>query len=503
MFRSKQLGEAQMMSVLPEKKEGSFPLLLWGGWECGGKQEIGIPFTGRIAGPEGLNPWQYAVGDSKTVEVVLAGLSRASRVMGSMTRHRRSQILAETARLLEANREALAHLLVCEVGKPIAAARFEVERAATTFLLASRLAADFGSQLIPGDIVPQGARMTGMVERVPIGPVLAITPYNFPLNLLAHKVAPALASGCPVVVKPAPKGALSALALGKILLSAGLPPEALSIVPCDIPEILAMVDAPEIPVVSFTGSAEVGWSLRDRVPRKQVLLELGGNAAVVILKDAPEDGLVDRLMTGAFAYSGQICISIQRILVERSRYDSFLERFVERVRRMESEGGVGDPAEPSTLMGPLISETHARKVHEKVLSAISRGAVSSLPVKRLGALLHPVILSGTDSYDPIEQEEIFGPVVTVNPFDSPDEAVKRINCSRFGIQASIMTGSLETGILMAGELEMGGVLVNEIPTFRLDHWPYGGVKESGKGWEGVAYAMEEMTRPRLLAYRLH
>jgi len=503
MFRSKQLGEAQMMSVLPEKKEGSFPLLLWGRWECGGKQESGVPFTGRIAGPEGLNPWQYAVGDSKTVEVVLAGLSRASRVMGSMTRYRRSQILAETARLLEANREALAHLLVCEVGKPIAAARFEVERAATTFLLASRLAADFGSQLIPGDIVPQGARMTGMVERVPIGPVLAITPYNFPLNLLAHKVAPALASGCPVVVKPAPKGALSALALGKLLLAAGLPPEALSIVPCDIPEVLAMVDASEIPVVSFTGSAEVGWSLRDRVPRKQVLLELGGNAAVAILKDAPEEGLVDRLMTGAFAYSGQICISIQRILVERSRYDSFLERFVERVRRMESEGGVGDPAEPSTLMGPLISETHARKVHEKVLSAISRGAVSSLPVKRLGALLHPVILSGTDSYDPIEQEEIFGPVVTVNPFDSPDEAVKRINCSRFGIQASIMTGSLETGILMAGELEMGGVLVNEIPTFRLDHWPYGGVKESGKGWEGVAYAMEEMTRPRLLAYRLH
>jgi acyl-CoA reductase-like NAD-dependent aldehyde dehydrogenase len=208
-------------------------------------------------------------------------------------------------------------------------------------------------------------------------------------------------------------------------------------------------------------------------------------------------------MTGAFAYSGQICISIQRILVDRSRYDRFLETFVERVRKMGNEGGIGDPASSSTLMGSLISETHATRVHEKVLSAISRGAVSSLPVKRLGAMLHPVILSGTDADDPIEQEEVFGPVVTVNPFDSPAEAVKRVNGSRFGIQASIMTGSLETGILMAGELEMGGVLVNEIPTFRLDHWPYGGVKESGKGWEGVAYAMEEMTRPRLLAYRLH
>jgi acyl-CoA reductase-like NAD-dependent aldehyde dehydrogenase len=332
----------QMMSVLPEKKEGLFPYLLWGKWECGQKQETGVSLTENIPGPEDRNSWQYALGDRKTVDLVLSGLSNASRVMGSMTRHRRSQILSETARLLDVNREALANLLVCEVGKPISAARFEVERAATTFLLASRLAMDFGSQLIPGDIVPQGARMTGMVERVPIGPVLAITPYNFPLNLLAHKVAPALASGCPVVVKPAPKGALSALALGKILLSAGLPPEALSIVPCDIPEVLLMVDAPEIPVISFTGSAEVGWSLRDRVPRKQVLLELGGNAAVVILKDAREEGLVDRLMTGAFAYSGQICISIQRILVDRSRYDSFLKTFVERVRKMEREGGIGD-----------------------------------------------------------------------------------------------------------------------------------------------------------------
>lgn len=492
-----------MLSILPEKKDGQFPLLLWGRWESGRKQESGMPLTRLIAGPEGSDPWRYALGDTQTVSSVLEGLPQASRVMGAMTRNRRSAILAETARLLEINRDALANLLVCEVGKPIAASRFEVERAATTFLLASRLAGDFGSRLVPGDIVPQGVRMTGMIERVPIGPVLAITPYNFPLNLLAHKVAPALASGCPVIVKPAPKGVLSALALGKILLSAGLPPEALSIVPCDIPEILAMVDAPQIPVVSFTGSADVGWSLRDRAPRKQVLLELGGNAAVMVLNDAPEEGLFDRLMAGAFAYSGQVCISIQRILVDRSRYDCFLDGFVRRVEKMVKDGGVGDPGAQGTLMGPLISEAHARRVHEKVLSAMARGASSSLPVTRRESLLDPVILSGTDADDPIEQDEIFGPVVTVNPFDSPEEAVQRVNHSRFGIQASIMTGSLEKGILMAGAIETGGVLVNEIPTFRLDHWPYGGVKESGKGWEGVAYAMEEMTRPRLLAYRLH
>jgi len=492
-----------MLSILPEKNGGQFPFLLWGRWACGQKQEIGVPMTGLIAGPEGSAPWRYSLGDRQTVESVLEGLPMASRVMGTMTRHRRSAILAETARLLEQNRESLANLLVVEVGKPISAARFEVDRASTTFLLASRLAADFGSELMPGDVVPQGVRMTGMVEKVPIGPVLAITPYNFPLNLLAHKLAPALASGCPVVVKPAPRGVLSSLAMGKILLAAGLPPEALSIIPCDIPEILSMVDAPEIPVVSFTGSAEVGWSLRDRVPRKTVLLELGGNAAVIILKDAPEEGLFDRLMTGAFAYSGQVCISIQRILVERSRHESFLHGFVERVRKMMAEGGVGDPAEQRTLMGPLISETHARRVHEKVLGAISRGASPLLPLTRFESLLNPVILGGTNGNDPIEQEEIFGPVVTVNPFDSKEEAINRVNQSRFGIQASIMTGSLETGMLMARDLEVGGVLVNEIPTFRLDHWPYGGVKESGKGWEGVAYAMEEMTRPRLLAYRLH
>lgn len=497
-------GERQtMLSILPEKKDGRFPYLIWGRWESGRTEETGTPFSLIVPGPEGPHPWRYALGDRQTISLLLEELPMASRVMGSMTRHRRARILSEVARLLEINREALARLLVCEVGKPISAARFEVDRCATTFLLASQMVADFGNQLIPGDIVPQGTKMTGMVERLPIGPVLAITPYNFPLNLLAHKLAPALAAGCPVIVKPAPRGALSALALGRILLSAGLPPEAMSVIPCGIPEVLSMVDAPGIPVVSFTGSAEVGWSLRDRVPRKQVLLELGGNAAAVILKDAPEEGLVDRLMTGAFAYSGQVCISIQRILVEQSRYESFLEKFVTRVQKMMKEGGIGDPGEATTLMGPLISEAHAQRVHEKVLSAVSRGASSSLPITRSGALLSPVILSGTDENDPIEQEEVFGPVVTVNSFESPEEAIKRVNHSRFGIQASIMTGSLEKGILLAGELEVGGVLVNEIPTFRLDHWPYGGVKESGKGWEGVAYAMEEMTRPRLLAYRLH
>ncbi len=491
------------MSLLPDKISGRYPYLLWGQWTEGkGGSETGKPFSSVIAGPEGDQPWAYALGDRESIPRLLAGLETASRVMKSMTRHRRSRVLSETARLLEQNRESLAALLVAEVGKPINASRFEVDRCATTFLLASREADRFGSTLMPGEAVPQGVRMTGMVERVPRGPVLAITPYNFPLNLLAHKVAPAIACGCPVIVKPAPKGTLCALALARIMLEAGMPPEGLAVFPCGVPEILALVDAPEIPVVSFTGSAPVGWSLKERAPRKQVLLELGGNAAVMVLDDAQEEGLVDRLMTGAFAYSGQVCISIQRILIQRSRYEQVLGQLISRVERMKKEGGVGDPGNPGTMMGPLISEQHARRVEEMVQGAVSRGAVSLLPVNRSGCLLQPVVLTRTDGDDPVEQEEIFGPAVTVNPFDTPEEAIRRINDSRFGIQASIMTGALDKGMKWAEEIEVGGVLVNEIPTFRLDHWPYGGVKESGWGFEGVSFAMEEMTRPKLLAYRL-
>jgi acyl-CoA reductase-like NAD-dependent aldehyde dehydrogenase len=359
-----------------------------------------------------------------------------------------------------------------------------------------------GATSLPGELVPQGNGMLGLVDRVSLGPVLAITPYNFPLNLLAHKVAPAIATGSALVVKPAPLGMTTAIALGALLLEAGLPPESLSVLPCDLSETELLIRHPSLPVISFTGSAAVGWNIRDRVPRKKVLLELGGTAGVMVAEDGNLPDLLDRLVTGSFAYSGQVCISIQRILVARPLYESLREGLRERIADLEKQGRIGDLDAPHTLIGPLIRKSHADGVRRKIEEAVAMGAGLLCPLRQKGSLLYPTILTETGADWPIEQEEVFGPVATLNPFDRPEEAIDRLNRSRFGIQAGIFSRSIDRAIVWARKIETGGVLINEIPTFRLDHWPYGGIKESGTGFEGVAYAMEEMTRPRLLAVRI-
>lgn len=479
-----------------------YPFLIAGKWVDSSIRRSFSPFSKKLPVPGGGASWEVAEAREEHLGTVFGSLESGLRTMGGLTRARRSRILEDTARLLEHHREELAALMVQEIGKPLSAARFEVERAASTFRTASHLASGYGTTWMPGDAVPQGIGMTGLVERVPRGPVLAITPYNFPLNLLAHKLAPAIASGCPVIAKPAPFGGLTALSLGAILLEAGLPGEALSIVPCDIPGTIAMVEHPEIPVVSFTGSDLVGWSIRNRVPRKQVLLELGGNAAVLVADDADLSGLPERLVNGAFAYAGQVCISIQRVMVAASRFEEVLDGMVRRVNAIVADGGVGDPGDPGTVMGPLIHETHAERVWKAVHEAVDGGARSETPLRKEGNLVYPIILTGTSPDDAVEREEVFGPVVTISTFDSADAAIARINCSRFGLQAGIYTSSLERGLHWARRIETGGVLINEIPTFRLDHWPYGGIKDSGSGSEGVLYAMDEMTRPKLTAFRL-
>ncbi|MHB8369675.1 MAG: aldehyde dehydrogenase family protein [Leptospirales bacterium] len=484
------------------------PFLLGGRWETGALPAHTIESFVRPLPPpvRAMNPdgsvWQVARAGTGEILLALEAVSRGQEILTRLPPHRRRTILEETARGLETHRTLFARLITAEVGKPAGASLFEVERAIATFRVAADLAATYGHHFQPGNLVPQGAGMIGLVDRVSAGPVLAITPYNFPLNLLAHKVAPAIATGSALVVKPAPRGMTTALALGALLLSAGLPPEALSILPCDIPDIERLIDHPALPVVSFTGSAAVGWRIRERVPRKKVLLELGGTAAVMILEDGLTPDLCDRLISGAFAYSGQICISIQRILVARPLYDTLRTLLAEKLRELESDGRVGPPDSPRTLVGPLISLSHADAVRHKIEEAVSAGAELLSPIRQEGALLHPVLLTKTDADWPIEQEEVFGPVATLTPFDSPEEAIRRINRSRFGIQAGIFTRQIDLAIGWAKTIEAGGVLINEIPTYRLDHWPYGGVKESGSGFEGIAYAMEEMSRPRLLAIRL-
>ena len=484
------------------------PFLVGGRWETGTLPPHDIQsFTEPnpsplLPSPGAASGWKVARPAPTQIESALAALPKGQAILSTLPPHRRRAILEETARGLEQHRSLLAHLITAEVGKPASAALFEVDRAIATFRVAADLAATSGYGFLPGSLVPQGVGMVGLVERVSAGPVLAITPYNFPLNLLAHKVAPAIATGSALIVKPAPRGMTTALVLGAILLAAGLPPEALSILPCDLPDTQRLIDHPALPVISFTGSATVGWQIRDRVPRKKVLLELGGVAAVMILEDGMTPDLPDRLIAGAFAYSGQVCISIQRILVARPLFETLCTRLREKSLALESEGRIGSPDSPRTLVGPLISQAHADNVRQKIEAAIGSGAEPLTPLRQNGATLSPVFLTKTGADWPIEQEEVFGPVATVNPFDTPQEAIDRINRSRFGIQAGIFTRDIDRAFGWARAIDAGGVLINEIPTFRLDHWPYGGVKESGSGFEGVGYAMEEMSRPRLLALRL-
>lgn len=478
-----------------------FPFLSRGRWKSGQVSREYVPFSARLPVPGGKDRWRVFEAGIPELEEALDGSGDSRKIMRSLTRSRRSRILENVARLLEEFRDPLTVMMVQEVGKPLSAARFEVDRAMTTFRTAAHLAANFGTRWMPGDSVPQGTGMTGLVERVPRGVVLAITPYNFPLNLLAHKVAPAIAAGCPVIVKPAPFGSLTALALGSLLLEAGLPPEAISVLPADVPGTLHMVDHSGVDVVSFTGSDTVGWSIRERAPRKTVLLELGGNAGVLVCDDARMEGLPEKLVTGSFAYAGQVCISVQRILVHRNLFQQLLDGMVRRVENLEKECAIGDPGNENALMGPLIHGKQADKVWDRVGQALRGGAKSVTPLRREGDLIHPVILVDTKEEDEVEKEEIFGPVVTIAPFDEVDEAVSRINRSRYGLQSGIFTDHLEKGLELAGAIDCGGVFVNEIPTFRLDHWPYGGVKESGFGSEGVSYAMEEMSRPKLLGFR--
>jgi len=482
------------------------PYLVGGEWKdtsSGEGPHRLFPFLKESDSFPGPHPfWEVARPGTREILAATDSLEKGQRVLSSLPRHRLRRILDRTADLLEHHRTFLAHLITQEVGKPRGAAQAEVERAISTFRLAASCTVSTGFSSLPGELVPQGNGMLGIVDRVSLGPVLAITPYNFPLNLLAHKVAPAIATGSAVIVKPAPMGMTTALVLGALLLEAGLPPESLSVLPCDLPDTERLIGHPSLPVISFTGSAAVGWSIRERVPRKKVLLELGGTAGVMVAEDGDLPDLLDRLVTGAFAYSGQVCISIQRILVARSLYDDIREGLRTRIEDFERLGKIGALSDPRTLMGPLIRKTHADGVRRKIEEAVGMGAKLLLPVRQEEALLYPTILTETGADWPIEQEEVFGPVATLNPFDSPDEAIARINRSRYGIQAGIFTRSIDQALVWSRKIEAGGVLVNEIPTFRLDHWPYGGIKESGAGFEGVSFAMEEMTRPRLIALRV-
>ena len=442
----------------------------------------------------GSTRWEVSRADAALMESAIAGAVQAAPAMAGMRPHARQAILRHCLGRLREQAASLAAILVQEGGKPLTAARAEVERLLRTFELAAEEAGRPEGAFHDLRGSPLSGETLAFERRFPVGPCAFITPFNFPLNLVAHKVAPALAVGCPFVLKPASNTPVSALMLGEILAETDLPPGAFSIVPCTREAANALVEDDRLHLLSFTGSATVGWDLKARAGRKRITLELGGNAACIVAADADLERAIPRIVQGGFGNSGQSCISVQRILVHRSLESAFRERLLAAVAALI----VGDPAHEDTVVGPLIDEDEAIRLEKWIAAAQARGARVLCGGHRQGAVFIPTVLEGVPEDCPIWDEEAFGPVVVIRVFSHFDEALALVNASRYGLQAALFTDHMPH-ILQAWEsLEVGGVVVNEAPSFRADAMPYGGVKDSGLGREGVRSAMAEMTEPRLL-----
>jgi acyl-CoA reductase-like NAD-dependent aldehyde dehydrogenase len=410
--------------------------------------------------------------------------------------YERRDALAHVAACIDRDAEELSELLTRESGKPIRDARGEVSRGALTFRTAAEEALRITGEWLPLDWNAANRGRSGIVRRYPIGPVAGISPFNFPLNLAAHKVAPAIAAGCSIVLKPPSKDPLVMLRVAQYIAETDLPKGAVSVLPMDRPTGDRMVGDDRFKLLSFTGSPSVGWKMKADAGRKKVVLELGGNAGAIVDETADLDWAVNRLVFGAFAYAGQVCISVQRIYVVRAIYDEFERRFVEKVRSVRS----GDPLDPATDLGPMVDDKAVRRTHEWVREALDGGARALAGGEPDGRYYPPTVLVDVPRDARVCGEEVFAPVVNLFAVDSFADAVREINASRFGLQCGVFTSSLERTLLAHDELEVGGVIVNDVPTWRIDPMPYGGVKESGLGREGLRWSIEDMTEPRLLAF---
>jgi acyl-CoA reductase-like NAD-dependent aldehyde dehydrogenase len=436
-------------------------------------------------------------GQAEAEAATMAAVS-AFHSMRRLSSHARAHALAALAAHLTTRQEEFAATITSESGKPVVDARREVSRAIQTFLIAAEEAKRIPGEVLPLDWTPGTESYLGLTRRFPIGPILGITPFNFPLNLVVHKLAPALAAGNSIVIKPAPQTPLTALLLGELILQTDLPPGAVSVVPCSNTVAEHMVMDPRFKLLSFTGSAAVGWMLKSKCGKKKVVLELGGNAGVIVEPDADLDLAAQRCVTGGFAYAGQTCISVQRIYVHAAVYDTFLEKLLAKVRTLKS----GDPSNQGTVVGPVIDQGAARRIEAWMREAVVQGARVQVGGTRSGALLEPTVLTEVTPSMKVSCQELFGPLLTVTPYTRFDDALAALNDSEYGLQAGVFTQDVNKIFQAYRELEVGAVLANEIPTFRADHMPYGGVKESGVGREGVRYAMEDMTELKLLVLNL-
>jgi acyl-CoA reductase-like NAD-dependent aldehyde dehydrogenase len=432
------------------------------------------------------------------VDVAIRSAIEAFGVTRKMSSFQRTSILCKIAEGIRHRREEFARTICQEAGKPIKTARIEVDRGIYTFEVAAEEASRIYGEYIPLDTLEATAGRWGLMRRFPIGPIFAITPFNFPLNLVAHKVAPAIAAGCPLILKPAPQTPITALMLADVVHEAGWPDGALAVMPLSNEAAAVLVADDRIKLLTFTGSAAVGWSLKSKAGKKRVTLELGGNAAVIVHSDADLAYAAHRCVVGGFAYGGQTCISVQRILVEHSVYDKFTNLLLDGVHKLKS----GDPMHDDTDIPPLIRESDAARAALWVDEAIKAGAKVLAGGKHKGAFVEPTVLTKTTPDMRVNCAEIFAPVVTVEPYDDFRHAVADVNASAFGLQAGVFTHDVRLIHMAFEELEVGGVIVGDVPSFRVDQMPYGGVKDSGLGREGLRFSIEDMTEPKLMVMAL-
>jgi acyl-CoA reductase-like NAD-dependent aldehyde dehydrogenase len=448
------------------------------------------------------SPWDQGLVGRVTIATRADARQAVNHAVASLRRTRalprwkRREILEDVAAALIEQKERFAKLIVAEAGKPLRLARAEVDRAVLAFKTAAEEASRVGGESLPLDLTEGNEGRWGLVQRFPVGPILAITPFNFPLNLVAHKLAPAIAAGCPVILKPAPQTPFTALALGEVILKAGWPVEALAVLTLSDAETAHLAEKEDrIKLVSFTGSARVGWELKAHSGRKRVLLELGGNAALIVHSDWHDlDEAALRTAHAAFGYAGQSCISVQRVFVERKIFQTFLWKLVEITAKLVS----GNPSDEATEVGPLVRLAEAERIDAWIKEAVESGAKLIAGGERHNSLVAPAILTATKPGMKLRDEEAFGPVVLVEPYDDFEQALADVNHSKYGLQAGLLTRDAGRILTAYRELEVGALIVGDTPAWRLDPMPYGGVKDSGLGREGIRSAIEEMTEPRML-----
>lgn len=455
-------------------------------------QDLGVTnkYTGELA-------TKVALADATVIDQAIAAAHNSQKAMTAMRPYERQNILNHCVTRFKERFEELAYALCIEAGKPIKDARGEVTRLIDTFRIAAEESVRIQGEVMNLEITERAKGYTGMYKHVPIGPCSFISPFNFPLNLAAHKVAPAIAAGCSFVLKPASRTPLGAIIMGEVLAETNLPSGAFSILPCSRDGADLFTTDERFKLLSFTGSPDVGWNLKAKAGKKPVILELGGNAACIVDNDTDLNDAIERIVFGAYYQSGQSCISVQRIFIHQDIYAEFKQRYVAKVANLIH----GDPLNETTFIGPMIAESEAQRLESWVQQAVQAGAKLLCGGQREGAMLTATILEDAPEDSKVNAEEAFGPVSIISAFSDFDEALKRVNDSQFGLQAGVFTRDIYKAHKAWDELDVGGVVIGDVPSWRVDNMPYGGVKESGLGREGIRYAIADMTEIRLLVLR--